>query len=283
MPELPKPGQAMNGFVYQGGDPKMANSWKPLTGDAYLKSLPATALPAIPVIKAYAEGRAPMPTQAAMRNPQVMQILQMTQQYDPTFSAQDYATRLGTRKDFTSGKAAQNITAFNTVLQHLDKLHGDANALNNTNYPLWNGIANTAIDAMGDPRPGNVKIDRMAVASELVRAFRGAGGAEADIQDWQRSFDPNGSPAQLNGAIQRAVELLNGRIKALGDQYNRGMGKSQDPITLLSPEAQAVYHKLAGDQKPQGAPKPAGGKPPPQGVDPAIWQHMTPQEQSLWH
>lgn len=264
-PAPPTPGAVMGGYRFAGGDPASAASWVALNGDEYLKSLPATALPAIPMIKAYAEGRAPVPTSAAMRNPQVLQLLEMTQQYDPTFNGQDYASRAGTRRDFTSGKAAANITAFNTVLQHLDKLHNDGQALNNFSGVLTplNGLINSGESFFGDPRKTNFDTDKEAVASELVRAFRGAGGAEADIQGWKDQFSASNSPEQLQGAVRRAVELLNGRIAALGDQYNRGMGRTQDPITLLAPEAQAVYRKLSGGESSAAMPLSGGRQPTP--------------------
>ena len=63
---------------------------------------------------------------------------------------------------------------------------------------------------------------------------------------------------------------------ALADQYNRGMGRTSEPMTLLEPKARAVFEKIAGGQPENstgyqtgksGAPKteappPAPGLPP---------------------
>lgn len=253
----PQVGQALNGYKFLGGDPKMASSWQPLSGDEYLKSLPSSALSMIPMIKMYSNGDMPVPTGASLRSPQMAQLMEMTSQYDPSFKAEDYATRVATRKDFTSGKSAQNITSFNTVLQHLGKLKADADALNNHDFTPLNAAGNTVEPFFGDPRVGNFNTDKTAVTSELVRAFRGTGGAEQDIKDWASSFDPNGSPAQINGAIQRGVQLLKGRMEALADQYQRGMGRARDPMTFLSPEAMSTFQALSttGDRNAQVQPQ----------------------------
>lgn len=275
MPKPPTVGTAMNGYRYMGGDPASAVSWQPLNGDEYLKSLPSSALPAIPMIKAYAEGRAPIPTAAALRNPQLAQLLEMTAQYDPTFNAQDYSSRAGTRKDFTSGKAAANLTSFNTVLQHLDDLDKKAYALNN-----WGGIG-TLLNApgnyleshvFGDSRVKSFNTARNAVVSELVRAFRGTGGSEEDIKKWEDSFSADDSPQTQHDQIREGLKLLKGRIDALGDQYNRGMGRTQDPVSLLSPPARAIFQRLSGGESAgqttvggmPAASAPAAGVPRPQ-------------------
>jgi hypothetical protein len=78
--------------------------------------------------------------------------------------------------------------------------------------------------------------------------------------------------------MAKAVELLNSRLEAMGAQYNQGMGRSDQPITLLKPHAQAVFSALqeggpaffpvlamaprATSSWPQGGgPKPPGGIP----------------------
>lgn len=307
----PKVGQAMNGYRFLGGDPSAATSWEPLHGEDYLKSLPQEAAHLVPLIKKYSDGDMPVPTAAALRNPQVMQLIEMATQFDPSFSAADYPSRAATRKDFTSGNAARNITSFNTVIQHLGKMAEDAAALNNSRFTPVNSLANAVQPLFGDARKSNFLTDKNAVVSELVRAFRGTGGTGADIEDWAKSFDVDGSPEQLSGSIQRGVELLRGRIEALGDQYNRGMKRTHDPVALLSPGAQEVFKQLEanplgvklkhdakapGDAQQQAQPakpkpRPVMGGPTslpqkgagaPAGVDPGLWQHLTPEERKLW-
>lgn len=240
----PKPGDVVNGYRYLGGDFKSPTSYEPLRGEEFLKTLPMNMQNMAPLIKKYADGDMPIPTRAALSNPKVTQMMEMVAQYDPSFSAADYPSRAATRKDFTAGKSAANITSFNTVLQHLGKLAADAKALKNYDMPIANALTNTVASQFGDDRVNNFKLVKNAVVGELVRAFRGAGGARGDVEEWAETLDPNMSPRQLEGAVKRGIELLNGRIEAVGDQYNRGMKRQRDPVELLSPGARKIYTEL---------------------------------------
>jgi hypothetical protein len=51
---------------------------------------------------------------------------------DPTFDGVNFQARAKTRSDFTSGKSAQNITALNTVVGHLDHLDRTIDGLGNS-------------------------------------------------------------------------------------------------------------------------------------------------------
>lgn len=223
------------------------------TGADYLKTIPEGLAGQV---RALAEGRRAFPTGTALKDPQIQELIAAATQYDPTLDAANAATRVATRKDFTSGPTARNITSLNTALGHLGTLKTAADALDNRAFPMWNTLANAAETAVGDPRVKNFTIARDAVANELMRVFRGAGsGSMQEIEEWKNTIDSADSPDQLHAAIGKAVELLDSRLQALGDQYNRGLGQSKDPITLLSPHAQAVYNALG--------PGGSGNVPPP--------------------
>jgi hypothetical protein len=244
---------------------------KTKTGEDYLKTIPAGLAGQV---RALAEGRRAFPTGTALKNPQIQELIAAATQYDPTLDAANAATRVATRKDFTSGPTAKNITSLNTALGHLGTLKQAADGLENRSFPLWNTLANAAETAVGDPRVKNFTIARDAVANELMRVFRGAGsGSMQEIEEWKNTIDSADSPAQLHAAIGKAVELLDSRLQALGDQYQRGMGQSKDPVTLLSPHAQKVFQALGpggtGQIPPDGGPG-GGNHPmiggPPQGL-----------------
>jgi hypothetical protein len=114
----------------------------------------------------------------------------------------------------------------------------------------------------------NFTLARDAVANELMRVFRGAGGSLQEIEEWKNNISSSDSPEQLQAEIRKAVELLNSRLEALGSKYNTGMSQSKDPITLLSPHAAEVYASLTGG----GASPPGSGPPPlaPAGAPPPV-------------
>lgn len=211
-------------------------------------------------VQAIIEGREPYP--ANSRAPDAAKIRAAVHAADPAFDAVNYNARLQTRKNFTSGKAAQNVTAFNTAIGHLGTLYDSIDALGNRSSP-WYNRATQAISENTDPKYAaalkKFEAARTAVADELTRAFRGSGGNVHDIIQWEKTINTADSPAALKAAVQQAAELLNSRISSLGDEYNRGMSTTKDPLELLNPKAaQAFRHLLEGGRAAKPAPAAAG-------------------------
>lgn len=219
-----------------------------VTGDAYLQTLdPGRANQ----VKAIAEGRMAPPGGMALKSPQIQALMRDVAQYEPGFDLTSWTARNKTRADLASGKMGQNVSSFNTAIGHLATLDKAAEALNNYNFTPFNSVANLIKSKTGDPAIKNFEIARTAVADELTRAFRGSGGNVHDLVQWESAINAAGSPAQLKAAIKQAVDLLHSRIEAVGDQYNRGMGKTTDPLELLSPKAKASILKLEGRAEPE--------------------------------
>jgi hypothetical protein len=224
------------------------------------------------MIKAMADGRMALPTGPALRSPQMQKIIGALSVYDPTFDAANQHTRVKTRADFTSGKSAQNLTALNTSIAHLGHLHELSNNISETPFPIVNKMVEKFKRETGDPEPGKFDETRDAVANELTKVFRGTGGAEADIKGWQKTFRYSDSAAQREAAIKTAVDLMHGRMDAVAHQYEQGMGKSVNPLHLLSPEAANTLQRIQGGHPtPPRAAAPAAqsGLPGAGSVDPA--------------
>lgn len=210
-------------------------------GEEYLKTLPQTQASQV---RALAEGRMAFPSGFAASKPYWQGMLQSVMQYDPSADATNLPTRSATRKDFTSGKSAISINAMNTVLGHLESLSDNADALKNSWSPAWNSVANAVVNQTGDPRIKQFDTTKKAVVDELTRVWRGAGGSEGDIKTWSEQINSANSPAQLHGVIHQMGELLHSKINSMGEQYKQGMGTSETPIRLLTPQSQKVLDKL---------------------------------------
>jgi hypothetical protein len=222
-----------------------------LTGEAYLATIdPGRANQ----IRAMADGRMAPPGGMALKSPQIQSLMRDVAQFEPGFDFTTWKARNDTRTDLAKGKMGQNVSSFNTAIAHLDSLSRAADGLGNSRFPLYNTVANMAANATGDDAVKRFNIAKTAVADELTRAFRGSGGNVHDLVQWEDAINAAGSPKQLHAAIQQAVELLKGRIDAVGDQYNRGMGKTTDPLTLLSPKAKASFERLSGGGAEDAAP-----------------------------
>lgn len=209
--------------------------------EGYLKSLPQGVGDQV---KALAEGRMSFPTGTALKDSHWQQMLNAVARYDPSFDAVNYNARSSTRKSFTSGKEAGMVNTLNTALGHLHELNAAIDALDNYDTPAINTVKNWFGKATGKPGVTAVETIRNRVAPELVSAYRGSGGAEADIERNLKDFDVNASPAQNKAALQETAKLLRSKIASLEDQYKQGMGSHA--LSLLSPAAQKTLDELEG-------------------------------------
>jgi len=223
--------------------------------DQFLQTLPpATASQ----VKALVEGRLQVPSGAALRSPYWQGLIQSAYKYDPTFDTVNYNARAKTRSDFTTGKAASQVNAINTVIGHLDNLSNAADNLHNTNYPMLNAAENFASQAVGRSNVTNFNVTRKAVADELTRVWRQAGGSEQDIQENLKNLNAANSPEQLHGAIATFGHLLQSKLSSLNEQYRQGMGT--DKIDMITPESQKTLQRL--EQRAGKAPAAGGGDVP---------------------
>lgn len=212
-----------------------------LTGDEYLATLPKDMQT---TVKAIAEGRMAMPTGNGSRSKYGQALQQAVNNYDPTADAATIAGRFATRKGFTAGKEAQSVNALNTVMEHLGQLKDNADAMQNVGFTPWNAVANFTGRVLGSDKQTNFESNALPVAQELTRAYRGAGGAEADIQGTLKTLNSNSSPEQFKGAFATLAELLKGKQDALADQYKRGMGTVVEDKDFYTPESISALAKM---------------------------------------
>lgn len=223
----------------------------PTNGYAFLQRLTPQAAAQV---KALAEGRMAFPSGFALKTPYWQNMLSAVSQYDPNFDAVNFNSRLATRKSFTSGPDANNIAALNTAMSHLSTLQDAYQTLDNSDVPYYNQAINFVGNAVGNKtiqtNTANVSADSEAVSHELAKVFRSTGMSEGEIDAWKNKISTSAGPAQSTALINSALNLMDGRLQALGAKYNQGMGTTTDPIQLLSPEAQTAYTKLrsAGTQ-----------------------------------
>jgi hypothetical protein len=248
-----------------------------LRNDKALDGIPPGAAS---IVKGMVDGRISPPSSFALSKPYWQGMIAKAADYDPNFDQTTWAGRVATRKDFADGQAAKGVTAINTALAHAGTLVGDFDALNNWSFTPANVVGNAIESTFGDSRQTKAAQTVDALASEARKVFSASGGGNlTELQEWQKSFPLNGSPDQQHAALRGFVELLDGRLQALADQYNRGMGRTDDPISLLQPKARAVYEKLTG-REPENATGYQTGKAPTSApAAPAIPPWVKPGDQ----
>ncbi len=202
------------------------------------------------LVLAYDSGRAPLPTGAALRNPVIAKAFAAAAQYDPNFDGATYGARAKTRSAFTSGQPAANITAANTAIDHMATLDQDIDQLGNVQIPFvgnaFNQVKNTLSQAGGDTPIARFNAAKAAVSSELARVFQGGAPHETEVKQWNDRLNAAQSPQQLHAVVGEMATLLASRVNELGDQYNQGMGRTQDGLTLLHPTAAGTLARLGG-------------------------------------
>lgn len=227
---------------------QVGNTGNNASGEAFLQTLsPAAAN----MVKAITEGRQPMPSGFILKTPFGQQLMAAVNKYDPTFDFVNANARMNTRKSFTSGADAQNIAALNTAMAHVNTLSGAFNDLGNTPYPMLNTAKNYLGNQMGNSaiqtNTANVSTDAEAVSHELAKVFRSTGMSEGEINSWKDKINTSASPDQMKATINSALDLMEGRMQALAEKYNQGMGTTKQGLELLSPQAQQAYTSLRGN------------------------------------
>ena len=207
-----------------------------LTGEDFLNTLdPAIANQ----VRNIAEGFQPVKGMGKQRQ----QIMQLVNQYDPTYNEANYPAMAAMWKEVTSGQTGKNISAFNTAPRHMLDLDEAFDRLKNSSMPSYNYAANELASKTGDPALKRFDSAKTAVATELAKAYRGAGAlSQEEIRDWMEKLSPHNSPAQHKANMQILAKLLRGRIEAIGEQTEKVLGPAASKkVMLLSPKNVPVF------------------------------------------
>lgn len=140
-------------------------------------------------------------------------------------SSADVKVPQAVMKDFTSGKSAQTLNAFNTATEHLKLLSQLGDALQNQSAPLINRFGNAYATATGGAAPTSFDMAKNAVAGEVAKTFKG-NATEGEISAINTTINNAQSPAQLKGAINTAISLMESKRQALMEQYHQGIKNS---------------------------------------------------------
>lgn len=206
------------------------------------------------LVKGLVNYAVPMPSSFALANPKSPwnKAMTLAMQYDPTFDASQYQVRLATKKDFTTGKAAQNLRSINTLVGHLTSLDRSAQALGNIpsgTYGPFTSLANMVRTmyrgASQEPKLKTFADDVNAVETELAAVFKGTGASDQEIKAWRSKIDASSSPEELKAHVLEAVNLMYSRLDYLKSQYENAMGRPFD-MRFMSPENEQKLQQLTG-------------------------------------
>ncbi len=177
------------------------------------------------IAQAVANGQMKWGDVISPRTPQTVKeaLLKEIKQINPNFNSGDFSIEQRVKEEFTSGAAAQNLTAFNTAIEHAKQLQGAADALQNGDAVALNKLGNQLGYQFGSDKMTNFNVIKNALTGEISKVFKGGQATDAEIKAVQDPFNAANSPAQLKGAIENAVKLMNSKRDALKQQYQSGV------------------------------------------------------------
>lgn len=222
-------------------------------GEALYEYLPKQIAP---MVRAMIEGRQPLPSGAAMRNPATLALIDAAHSVDPTFDATSWGARAAGAKDFTSGKSAEMVRAANQTLAHVGSLLDAMDNLKNGSIPALNHIGNTFNEqVLGKGEPGSFRTNAHAVAEEMSKVFKGANLSDAEIRQWEQNLSENMSPAQQRAQIAKLSELLHGSLAALEEKRLAAIGPmaAEKAGPVIKAEGQKVLQRIDDWVKGNGA------------------------------
>lgn len=158
--------------------------------------------------------RTPMATKQA--------LLSEVKGIKPDFNSGDATIERNVLNSAVSGPIGQNLTAFNTAIEHAKQLSDATDALGNGNVVTLNKIGNALGYQFGSDKTTNFNVVKNAVSGEISKVFKGGGATDAEIEAVQGPFNAANSPAQLKGAITQAISLMNSKRDALKQQVSMG-------------------------------------------------------------
>ncbi|MFD9897465.1 hypothetical protein [Mesorhizobium sp. NPDC059025] len=188
----------------------------------FLKQLPPSLAAQVQGI---ADGRIDLSKVTSLRGGERQELAKIVSLYDPTWDMSQTGARAATRKDYATGEMAKLAASTNLAIQHMGGMVGEAEKLNNTDYPSWNTVKNTFGHGTGDPAVRAFETYRLGVADELAKAFKGVGALnKEEVEQWQNAISTSSSPEQLKAAVTSAMHMLAARTETYSQRYRNVMG-----------------------------------------------------------
>lgn len=161
----------------------------------------------------------------------------------------DTSTKAKAQRDFATGIQGQQVTAFNTAVDHLETMDKLVTALDNKDTRAINTLGNMIAKQTGQAAPTNFDTARRIVGAEIQKAIIRAGGTGEERKEAAAAFETASSPEQLRGAINTYKDLMGGQLKSLQLQYEQTTGR-KDFANRLTGQSKATLSAHGGQPAP---------------------------------
>lgn len=204
--------------------------------------------------QAWYDGRAPIPNAGRNNIPLQTQIDTFNQIY-PDADSSKLAQRQKMINEYSSQRVGQpgaQVNSVNVLAQHMNEWRQALAALGNGSSPDVNALSIWARKHWGDGAPTAADAIISRLSEEMVRFYRGAGGAEGDIvrnlEEMKKSFSPDQQAAMYNSM----AALLFDKLRPLKGAWDQTMGDVSTAVKVpefLTPAAEKAF--IAGGVDPQ--------------------------------
>lgn len=136
----------------------------------------------------------------------------------------------------SGSKINNQNNAISTAILHIGELEKAAEALKNRQIPAYNAAMNFVLSELGLPDKGSFQLNAEAVGDELAKAY--GGEAQADRESFKSAFSAGLSPEQFKAKMDKAAQLLLGKLSANAQQFKNAVGiKPKYDSFGLNPES----------------------------------------------
>ncbi|MBR2818227.1 MAG: hypothetical protein IKE60_26430 [Reyranella sp.] len=164
-------------------------------------------------------------------------LMRLTQSVNPNWTTADFQNQQKVWDEYLNkGKSAQNLRALDTASGHIAQAIPVLEKLGNGDTQSINQARNWFQTQFGKEAPTNASALVGGIVHELATVFRASGMSLAEIEDWQKKFNTNMSPAQWQGLIETGLHMMKTRRVVIEEQYQNAM-KLPQRQSLMTPTA----------------------------------------------
>jgi hypothetical protein len=237
-----------------------------LTGEAAISDLTE---PQKNIVRMIANNDLVLPP-SAMRSVSFLPYLARVKAFDPDYSMVKAAARQQMIKSLANmnpNSAGYIIQSANTMLEHLQQLDKDAQALPLHKWTTGNKFENFLKNNAGDKSVTDFQFTKNALLTELTKTLKGGVADDSDMRRWSDALNAADSKEQMDSLIKKDFpDVLAGRLNGFRFLYQTvmdspyGIDKKTGVKTtpLVSPANTAWLKKIgydgnidAGDPIPQ--------------------------------
>lgn len=153
------------------------------------------------------------------------------------------ATQTAIVKGFGKGPEADKVTAFNTLVSHMNTLDEYTDALKNNDINILNKVSNRIAAETGKPAPTTFDGAKTILADEVAKAIIPRAGSAAERQKIADTMKTANSPEQLKQMMESYKELSGAQLNSLELQYSRS-GRNDFSDRFLTPAARDSFNKF---------------------------------------